>query len=374
PICPDGGREAWLCVAGCAALYFCSYGWLNSIGVTQEYYRRVPLSSLPATTVSWIGALETFFLPFCSPFVGILFDRMGPTIPLLIGMFLHVFGLMMLSLSTKYYQIILTQGVCSAIGMSFVFNPAATSVSMWFQRRRPLANAIAASGAPIGGIIFPIIANRLIPTLGFGWTMRVSAFVILALMLFALATVKIPTKPVPKSFNRAIAKRALQPAFLSLVTSFFLFSFGAFLPLIYITEIAVKGGLSVGMSQYLVCILNAGGLVGRMSSGLLGQPLGMFNVSAVVAMLCSIILLAIWIPATGTAGAIVFAVAFGFAFNFVVAATAVLVSQVSEFQELGLRVGIVWGTSSIGAIAGILVGSSLITGNDYVRLKIFSGV
>ncbi|CAI6339141.1 unnamed protein product [Periconia digitata] len=172
----------------------------------------------------------------------------------------------------------------------------------------------------------------------------------------------------------AIAKRALKPEFLSLTIAFFLFSFGGLLPLLYVTEIAVSGGMPIEISQYLVCILNAGGFLGRICSGILGSLIGMFNVSVILTLLCSLIVLVVWILGTGTAGAVVFAVLFGFAFNFVVAAVPVLVSQVSEFQELGLRVGVVWGTSSIGAIAGIPIGSSLIRGDEYVRMKVFAGV
>lgn len=39
------------------------------------------------------------------------------------GTFFHVFGLMMASISTEYYQILLSQGVCSAIGASAIFQP-----------------------------------------------------------------------------------------------------------------------------------------------------------------------------------------------------------------------------------------------------------
>lgn len=37
------------------------------------------------------------------------------------GSFLHVIGLMMASISTEYYQILLSQGVCSAIGAAAIF-------------------------------------------------------------------------------------------------------------------------------------------------------------------------------------------------------------------------------------------------------------
>lgn len=48
-------------------------------------------------------------------------DELGPRVPILLGSFLHVFGLMMTSISKEYYQILLSQSFCSAIGCSFLF-------------------------------------------------------------------------------------------------------------------------------------------------------------------------------------------------------------------------------------------------------------
>jgi hypothetical protein len=42
---------------------------------------------------------------------------------------MHVFGLMMASLSSKYYQFVLSQSVCSGIGASLIFAPAMTAVT-----------------------------------------------------------------------------------------------------------------------------------------------------------------------------------------------------------------------------------------------------
>lgn len=52
-----------------------------------------------------------------------LFDKYGPRYLLLIGTLMHVFGIMMASISTHYWQILLAQGVCSGIGVSAVFQP-----------------------------------------------------------------------------------------------------------------------------------------------------------------------------------------------------------------------------------------------------------
>jgi hypothetical protein len=51
-------------------------------------------------------------------FAGKVFDDYGPRYLLVAGTFFHVFGLMMISISKTYYQILLNQAICSAIGAS----------------------------------------------------------------------------------------------------------------------------------------------------------------------------------------------------------------------------------------------------------------
>lgn len=70
-----------------------------------------------------------FFMLFTSPVAGKLFDRYGPRVPITIGSLLHVFGLMMTSLSHKYYQFMLSQSVVSGIGASLIFTPGISAVS-----------------------------------------------------------------------------------------------------------------------------------------------------------------------------------------------------------------------------------------------------
>jgi hypothetical protein len=61
--------------------------------------------------------------------VGKIYDDHGPSLLLLFGTFLHVFGLMLTSTGTTYVQIILSQSICSGIGASMVFYPAVNCVS-----------------------------------------------------------------------------------------------------------------------------------------------------------------------------------------------------------------------------------------------------
>lgn len=165
------------------------------------------------------------------PIFGKIFDSHGPRWLLLIGSILHVFGLMMTSLSTKYYQIILSQGVVSGLGASAVFYASMGSVGTWFFRKRAAAFGIMASGSSLGGVIFPIMVSRLIPRVGFPWTMRACAFMILGLLIIGNLTVKsrLNHKPKPLVIKEFISPLK-EPVFLLMCIAAFFFFFGTFLP------------------------------------------------------------------------------------------------------------------------------------------------
>lgn len=159
--------------------------------------------------------------------VGRIYDNFGPRYLLLVGTFLHVFGLMMASISTEYYQFILSQGICSPIGASMLFYPAMSAVVTWFWKKRSLALGITASGSSLGGVIFPVMVNKLVGEVGFGWTMRICAFLILGLCVIANLTIKsrIPPHPRPVRAMDFISPLG-EPVFAFLCLSMFMFFFG----------------------------------------------------------------------------------------------------------------------------------------------------
>lgn len=152
---PDGGAEAWLVILGGWCCLFVSFGWITSIGVFQDYYQTHQLKNYSPSEVAWIPALQVFMMLVGAPFYGKIFDNYGPRHLLFFGTIFHVFGLMMTSMSSKYYQFLLSQGVCSPLGSSATFYAAINAGSTWFSRRRALALGIESSGSSLGGVIFP---------------------------------------------------------------------------------------------------------------------------------------------------------------------------------------------------------------------------
>lgn len=192
------------------------------------------------------------------PIVGKLYGNYGPRYILLFGSFMHVFGLMMTSISTEYYQFLLAQGICSPLGASAVFYSGMSSVTTWFFHRRALALGVTASGSSLGGVIFPIMVERLVQEVGFGWAMRISGFLILLMLLIANVTVKSRIPPSPKPFIlMEFIHPLMEVPFLLLCIASFLFFLGLFLPINFIILQAEAVGMSAHLAGYLIAILNA---------------------------------------------------------------------------------------------------------------------
>ena len=57
---------------------------------------------------------------------------------------------MMTSLSKQYYQVFLTQGLCTGLGAGMIFVPSIAIVSTYFQKNRAFAIGVGASGSSFG--------------------------------------------------------------------------------------------------------------------------------------------------------------------------------------------------------------------------------
>lgn len=174
------------------------------------------------------------------------------------GTIVYVFGLMMVSLSTTYYQFFLSQSVVAAIGSSAVFTACMNSVVSWFFRRRATAFGIMVSGSSLGGVVLPIMLDRMIGSVGFPWAIRAVGFLMLALCTVAALTVRsrLPPRPRPLVVGEYFAGFR-EPAFALLLLGNFMFFWGMFLPFNYIILQAQQQGMDPRLVPYLLPIINA---------------------------------------------------------------------------------------------------------------------
>lgn len=170
------------------------WGYINSYGIFQAYYTSH--LGLPSSTVSWTGSAQSFLLYFIGIFSGRALDTGYYRPVLILGCVLQLVGIFSTSFAHTYWQIFLSQGICQGLGNGLVFCPTLSLVSTYFARKRSLAISLVACGGATGGVVFPLIAQKLLPRIGFAWTLRVMGFVVLAnvAVILCLAKTRLPTK------------------------------------------------------------------------------------------------------------------------------------------------------------------------------------
>ena len=150
PSPPNGGFAAWVGVFAGFLLFFTTWGFSTAYGAFQHFYQTDLLRDSSPSQLSWIGTVNAFFLISTGVIAGPLFDR-GFLIHLMVaGCFLTTLGLMMLSLSQKYYQVLLSQGFCCGIGSGLIYVPALSLVLTSFTSRKGIALGLVTCGASIG--------------------------------------------------------------------------------------------------------------------------------------------------------------------------------------------------------------------------------
>lgn len=334
---------------------YAARGIVNSFGVYQAFYETSLLQSENSSNISWIGTFQAFLLVASSIIVGSFFDRGYLRLLLIIGTFLVVFGQMMTSLGSKYWEIFLAQGVCVGLGTGCLFLPSVAIVATYFTTRRALAIGITAGGGSVGSVIYPIIFRRLQPEIGFGWASRVIGFVALATLVISIVTLR-PRLP-PNKGRAMFDSNAFcsVPFTLFSIAGFVLFT-GLYIPIFYIIVYAQKhANVNDDMSFYLLAILNAASFFGRVIPGLLADRFGSLE-SMIV---CTIVVTAFgyaWMAIHNLGGLIVFSIIYGFFSGAAVSLpSAVIAGIVPEMRLVGTWMGI----SFCFFAAGVLIGNPI---------------
>lgn len=199
-VIPDGGLRAWLTVAGSTAGVTATFGVINSVGTFQSYLASHQLHHFSARDVGWIPAVNIFLCLFLGMQFGQLFDRFGPRGIMLVSSVVFVGGMLGMSFLTcgaddmcspgtastrAYALLVLTWGVLCGAAAAATTTTCLAVTAHWFDRRRGVAAGIVYAGSSVGGVTFPLLMRQTLPSLGWGWSVRIVALVVLCLLLVA---------------------------------------------------------------------------------------------------------------------------------------------------------------------------------------------
>lgn len=278
------------------------------------------------------------------------------------------------------------------LGGALLNSPAYGTIAHFFNERRGFATGIATTAGGIGGIVFPIMLQKLLPRLGFAWSTRILGFILLGVAVPSNLWIRTRLPP-RKHINNPIEHHSWRTKIASVLPDFrvfrdkrfalaatgiFFMEWGLFIPITFIVSYAAAHGKNATSSYTLLSLLNAGSVGGRFLPGLMADRFGRFNVIIVTISLCCASVLGLWLPAGHSESLIIaFAVIFGFASGSNLGLVPVCLGQLCDSRDYARYISTANFLASFGTLSSVPIGGALLGDGGregWLALILFSGL
>ncbi len=244
------------------------------------------------------------------------------------------------------------------LGSAASFGPLIADISHWFQRRRGIAVAVAASGNYLSGAIWPMALAGVMSDSGWR-AVCLALAVIVTVFLIPLALLlrrRVPELSMTAAGNFSLANRAacgLSPRALAWLLA--LAGLGCCvamsMPQVHIVALCVDRGFGPAVGAEMLSLMLLGGVVSRLISGLIADRLGGV-LTLLIGSVLQMLALFLYLPAGGLASLYVVSLVFGLAQGGIVPAYALIVREYMPAREAGARVGFVIMATILGMALG----------------------
>ncbi|KAK6074686.1 transporter MCH2 [Seiridium cupressi] len=341
----DFGGLFRVVVVATALLNFHTWGLNSSYAVFLAYYLRTQ-SIEGATTLgfAFVGGLSVGIALLVSPVATILAGtkNFGTKKTIWLGTIFETVSFIGASFTSELWHLILSQGICFGIGMGMIFVASVPVPSQWFNKKRSLANACAASGSGFGGLTYSLGTNAMISSIGLAWTFRVLAiicFVVNCTCGFLIRDRNHAVGSIHIALNWKLFRR---PSYL-LYQGWMVFSMIPYTALVFsIVDYCQAVGLSSAQASLVGALLNLSQGLGRPMIGLSSDAFGRLNVAGLCTAWTGILSVTLWIFSFNLATCIVFALLVGTCAGVIWATAAPVLAEVVGLQMLPSGLSMSW--------------------------------
>ena len=371
----------WVVVAASVALMSIGFGGLylmivalKPVAAEFDWPRTVPTL---ANSLSWAGA-GLGGIAF-----GLWADRGGIFRPVLVASFAVGSGLVASGLATGMTMLFLAQGVVLGFcGNGAMFSPLVANTTRWFDRRRGVAVAIAASGQSLAGGIWPPIFQWGIDA--HGWRETMIGYGIFATVTMAPLSLLLrrpapspAVDPVAAANHRSADGRVLGlpgNLVLAMLAVAILGCCAAMaMPMVHIVAYCTDLGFAAARGAEMLSLLLACGFISRLVYGLMADRIGGLKTLLIASSGQALVLVSYsWVESQ--LGLYLVSALFGLAFGGVVPSYAIVVRELYPVGEAGWRIGTVYLFGTIGMAAGGLLGAVIFDAVGHYQAAFLVGV
>lgn len=221
-----------------------------------------------------------------------------------------------------------------------------------------MALGIVSIGSSLGGVLFPIAGQNLIPIVGFKWTVRIFGFTMLVALGITNLAIDRRLPPVNAKGGLLNLPAFRNPAYTIYCISGITCSFGLYTMLTYLPVSATAVGMSDSFSFYLVAISNGASGFGRLSAGFLADRIGPLSAMIPFTALLGILTFA-WPYASSQGALIGVSVLYGIAFGAYVSLIVAPAMAMGDVSDVGRRVGMFMTIAALGTLVGTPISGAI---------------
>ncbi|KAM6164118.1 monocarboxylate transporter 4 [Rhynchocyon petersi] len=143
---PDGGW-GWAVLFGGFVITGFSYAFPKAVSVFfKELMKEFGIGY---SDTAWISSILLAMLYGTGPLCSVCVNRFGCRPVMFVGGLFASLGMVAASFCTSIIQVYLTTGVITGLGLALNFQPSLIMLNRYFNKRRPIANGLAAAGSPV---------------------------------------------------------------------------------------------------------------------------------------------------------------------------------------------------------------------------------
>jgi predicted MFS family arabinose efflux permease len=366
-------RRAWSVCAAAGVAICLAFGTNYSFGAFFEAMADDFDAGRGATAV--VFGVTSFLFFGTGVISGPLADRIGPRPLTAAGAVLMGAGLMLTSRASELWIGYLTYGIGVGFGAGLFVTPMFSTVAGWFVRRRALALALTAAGSGIGTLIIVPTASVLIDA--HGWRTTYMALAILDLVAIGAASFVLAPAPQSQRPPAAVDHMRLVAAtnaFRRFWVSGVMFTVAQSIAFAFVVDFATDEGVSSRAAAFVLALIGASSIFGRLGVTPLVVRLGSVRVVQ-VSLLAVPAAFTLWLLAGGTYVLLVtFAVVLGVAYGAYVSISSEVCAFLFGVVGLGGVIGMLYLGAGIGGLLGSPMGGVLADVSSGRALPIAAGI
>uniref|UniRef100_A0A8C4SAQ5 Solute carrier family 16 member 8 n=1 Tax=Erpetoichthys calabaricus TaxID=27687 RepID=A0A8C4SAQ5_ERPCA len=356
---PDGGW-GWIVLLSCFVITGFSYAFPKAVSV---YFKELMMDfHVGYSDTAWISSIMLAMLYGTGPLCSILVNKFGCRPTMLVGGLLASGGMVMASFTRNIIELYLTAGVVTGLGLALNFQPSLIMLGSYFDKRRPLANGLAAAGSPVFLSVLSPLGQVLLKT--FGWR---GGFLIMGGLLLNCCTCGAVMRPLETKRKRTRKKHKKQKkklldftvfqnrGFIIYTVAKFITVLGLFVPTILLVNYAKDMGVPDQEAAFLLSIIGFIDIFARPTCGFFA---GLQRLRPKVAYLFSFALLFNGLTdvcsakATDYTGLVIFCVFFGISYGMVGALQFEVLMGIVGSQKFPSALGLVLLIEALAVLIG----------------------